>query len=156
MRALLVFLIASVLAISSGCPMGWMEFQEKCYYFAQTQETWTDASSFCQSFHSMLAEPKSSAEIGFLSGEIQALGGYLNYWVGITDLIVENTWVYDSSITPIQGNNWGPNEPNGHRGENCVVLSGFYHGKYADVECHTTRKFICERNSGFDSTLVIG
>jgi hypothetical protein len=70
----------------------------------------------------------------------------VDHWVGITDIIVENRWVYDSSMTPIQNNNWGPHEPDGRRGENCVVISRGYHGKYADVDCHTTRGFICEKD----------
>ncbi|XP_022331274.2 C-type lectin domain family 17, member A-like [Crassostrea virginica] len=153
-RTLWILAVVPVLVFSSECPGGWIPVQGTCYYFSRTTETWSDASTFCQSFGAKLAEPQTSADIAFLSGEIQAFGGPSDYWVGITDLMVENQFVYDSSITPIHGHNWGPNEPNGHRGENCVIISGYFHGKYADVDCHSTRKFICERVEKVDGLLV--
>lgn len=53
--------------------------------------------------------------------------------------------MYGSSLTQVEGNNWGPNEPDGNSVENCVIMSGYFHGKYADAECHSPRRFICER-----------
>uniref|UniRef100_A0A8W8HR60 C-type lectin domain-containing protein n=2 Tax=Magallana gigas TaxID=29159 RepID=A0A8W8HR60_MAGGI len=153
MKYLWIFAVAPVLVLSTDCPAGWTGYQNKCFFFSHTMETWSSASAVCQSFKSMLAEPKTTAEIGFLSGELQHFG-IADIWVGITDIITENQWVYDSSLTPIEVNNWGPREPNGHSVENCVIMSGYFHGKFADVECHSPRKFICERAARIDGELI--
>ncbi|XP_061173289.1 C-type lectin domain family 3 member A-like [Saccostrea echinata] len=133
------------LLVNAECPTGWKNFHNKCYFLSHTLETWIGASIICQSFHSKLAEPKTKSEIGYLSSEVSHVSAG-EFWIGITDIIADNQWIYDSSLTPIEITNWGPNEPGGHLAENCLIMSAWFHGKYADVECHTKRKFICERD----------
>ncbi|XP_048736624.1 C-type lectin domain family 17, member A-like [Ostrea edulis] len=164
MTRIWIFLVVSVIGVSSdsdmkifkrtvttpGCPTGWMAFYGKCYFFSHMTETFSGASAFCQSFNSILAEPKTNTEIGYLSGEI-ILIGVTDYWVGISDVIQDNHWIYHSSLTPVQLHNWGPHEPSGGH---CLVMSGYFHGKYADVDCKTQRRFICERYATLQGTLI--
>ncbi|XP_062596888.1 C-type lectin domain family 17, member A-like isoform X2 [Saccostrea cucullata] len=148
-----LILWSAPLLTCADCPTGWKNFQDKCYFLSHTLETWTGASIICQSYHSKLAEPNTHSEIGYLSSEVSSVSAG-EFWVGITDIIAENQWIYDSSLTPIEITNWGPNEPDGQQGENCVIMSAWFHGKYADVECHTKRKFICERDKPLIGQIV--
>ncbi|XP_076080127.1 C-type lectin domain family 2 member D3-like [Mytilus galloprovincialis] len=82
--ALVLFVCVSSPVIS-GCHTGWLEFQEKCYLFAKITDTWSGASSFCQAFHSTMAEPRTSEQQGFLAAELQQQSniGSLDYWIRV-------------------------------------------------------------------------
>lgn len=69
------------------------------------------------------------------------------FWIGLTDLIKEGEWVYSSNLSPLLTNNstnWGPHEPNGRNGQNCVVLNGPWHGYWSDLHCDVFEHFVCE------------
>lgn len=59
-------------------------------------------------------------------------------------MIEENRWIYSSNQEVLQVNGWYPGEPNGHTGENCVVLNGGVDGKWNDAGCGRNCRFICE------------
>uniref|UniRef100_A0A673HMF8 C-type lectin domain-containing protein n=1 Tax=Sinocyclocheilus rhinocerous TaxID=307959 RepID=A0A673HMF8_9TELE len=63
-------------------------------------------------------------------------------WIGLTDSDVEGRWKWvDGSI--LTSGFWGSGEPNGHRGENCVVS---YASWWYDYPCNNAFKWICEKN----------
>jgi hypothetical protein len=68
------------------------------------------------------------------------------FWIGLTDLIREDEWVYASNLNPLLTNstNWGPHEPNGKNGQNCVMINGPWHGYWSDLHCDVSEHFICE------------
>lgn len=53
--------------------------------------------------------------------------------------------MYDLFFILIEVNNWGLSELNGYSVENCVIMFGYFYGKFVDVECYLLCRFICER-----------
>ena len=73
--------------------------------------------------------------------------GNLQYWLGISDIPVENRWEFASDGEEVTNGFRGQSEPNGNLNENCVVaeLADGRHGAWADYSCKTNRHFICEK-----------
>lgn len=67
-----------------------------------------------------------------------------SYWIGISDVIEEDRWIYSSNQNVIQVNGWYPGEKNGQTWENCLALGNGAHGKWADVGCGVAIRFVCE------------
>uniref|UniRef100_K1PPT6 Aggrecan core protein n=1 Tax=Magallana gigas TaxID=29159 RepID=K1PPT6_MAGGI len=102
----------------------------------------THCHSYCQAYHSKLAEPVTPEESAFLTSHAHNL--HDTFWIGITDLMAENEWVYSSNLQRVQTTNWASHEPNGKGGENCAVLFYPRHSQWADLHCDAHERFICE------------
>ncbi|XP_034311334.2 C-type lectin domain family 3 member A isoform X3 [Magallana gigas] len=114
-----------------------------------------EAEGLCYVFHSKLAEPLTDAESHFLISHSQVYPS--SFWIGISDMIEEDRWIYSSNQNVIQVNGWFPGEPNGHTGENCVALDKSVHGKWIDVDCKRAYRFVCEADvKKIDGIDVIG
>lgn len=72
------------------------------------------------------------------------ISGESFYWIGISDLISEGTWIYSSTQEKMRINDFSPGEPNQYTSANCVALWDRYHGKWADEACSHAFTFICE------------
>ncbi|XP_048729209.2 low affinity immunoglobulin epsilon Fc receptor-like [Ostrea edulis] len=136
-----------------GCNVGWIQFQDKCYLFSHTLDSWADAAGVCSVFHSKLAEPRTAAESKFLISHSQSQGG--NFWIGISDIIEEGRWEY-SDQTVITVNDFSPGEPDQHTTGNCVILWQAYHGRWGDHICSILSKFICETDVILPGSHLIG
>ena len=72
------------------------------------------------------------------------------YWVGATDLLVENEWVWMNSNRRISFRDWLPGEPNNDNGNgNCLVIN--YHHRWNDGECKSSIHYICEKEKEYVS-----
>ncbi|XP_022337605.2 perlucin-like [Crassostrea virginica] len=127
-----------------SCLTGWVQFQDKCYMFNSMAKEWGVASGYCHAFNAKLAEPQTEAEGHFLSSHAQKLGG--NFWIGVTDLIEEDIWMYPSTqrLFNMTSSLWSANKPNGYTTANCGLLFAAFHGKMGDYNCVYPEKFICE------------
>lgn len=128
-----------------GCEFNWLQFREKCYMFSKTAATWAEAEGICHAFHSKLAEPRSYDESRMLIHHSVNEGG--QFWIGISDIISENRWIYSSDIQPVQVKDFHSGEPNGGTSANCVALWKNFHGYWADEDCHQHYNFICEKSA---------
>lgn len=52
--------------------------------------------------------------------------------------------MYSSTQEVVSHTEFGPGEPNGHTGENCIALWRDIHGQWTDHACATKEYFICE------------
>lgn len=70
------------------------------------------------------------------------------FWLGGTDLIIENHWMWvadQTKITTSLFSNWYRTQPdNGNGNEHCMEIQET--GSWNDINCRDTRKYICERN----------
>ncbi|XP_062576965.1 C-type lectin domain family 10 member A-like isoform X1 [Saccostrea cucullata] len=144
MKLTTALLVLGTVICTKGCEVGWIQFQNKCYMFSHTAATWAESESICIAFHSKLAEPMTNAESKFpiSHSQNQAAG---QYWIGISDIIEEDRWIYSSSLQPIQVNSFDASQPNNHVVSNCVALWRPFHGRWADEPCDRHYNFICER-----------
>nr|XP_022310240.1 C-type lectin domain family 3 member A-like [Crassostrea virginica] len=117
------------------------------------RESWPTASSYCLSYHGKLAEPTSVEEQAFLSHHLQRH----YYWIGISDVIVEDQWIYSSTQHSLLFKNWRHGQPDGESDENCALMDGYSQGLWRDYNCHIGERFICEMSmeeSSFQSHIL--
>ncbi|XP_072497364.1 asialoglycoprotein receptor 1 [Notamacropus eugenii] len=125
------------------CPLGWLEFEESCYWFSRSGKPWTEAEKYCQMENSHLVVINSWSEQSFVIHHTSPV----STWIGLNDL--EGTWKwvdgtsYDSNIK-----NWMPSQPDnwhGHGlggGEDCVHLHS--DGGWNDDVCQRPYRWVCE------------
>lgn len=68
-----------------------------------------------------------------------------NFWIGLTDALVEGHWVWETTqITPTY-TNWAPGEPNdaGHHEDCAIMFPTSFH--WNDGACSSKLSFICEK-----------
>ncbi|XP_062586222.1 C-type lectin domain family 3 member A-like [Saccostrea cucullata] len=90
--------------------------------------------------------------MNFLSSETMSKGNV--YWIGVTDMVLEHSWVYASSLSSMTVQNWNPGEPNGVLDQNCAFLHT--HGKLVDHICDTSYRFVCEMENVYQITSPVG
>nr|XP_034311605.1 perlucin isoform X3 [Crassostrea gigas] len=135
-----MFLISH--SVNQGCDIGWIRHHTKCYMFSNTTATWAEAESICNAFHSILAEPRSHDESVFLISQSENEVGH--FWIGISDIIKEDRWVYSSDLQPVRVTDFSPGQPNEYTSANCVALRKIFHGYWGDLPCSEHFNFICE------------
>ncbi|CAG2218315.1 unnamed protein product [Mytilus edulis] len=82
-----------------------------------------------------------------LSSDIEYTATRGTFWIGISDVIIDDRWIYTTGQKPITVNNFQPGQPNGHTSQNCVALYSSFHGYWADESCLTRYRFICETDA---------
>ncbi|XP_061179013.1 C-type lectin domain family 17, member A-like [Saccostrea echinata] len=143
----------------ASCANGWINFQEKCYFFGKTKETWYSASALCQSFGSKLAEPITQEEVTFLGRQTMQIGNDGDYYLGIHDIFVEGEWVYAFSRKKVTITiPWTPGGPDNYHEEDCALIGSapVWHGLWGDAPCSSAQYYICEYDLDFGPPMVIG
>ena len=77
---------------------------------------------------------------------VKTLFAHANPWVALADTATEGNWTWMAGPEVglagfVPKEVWGPTEPNGGRGENCMVLNT---NNYIDVNCNSHYRFIIE------------
>lgn len=67
-----------------------------------------------------------------------------HFWIGISDIIKEDRWVYSSDLQPVKVTDFYPGQPNEYTSANCVALRKIFHGYWGDLPCSEHFNFICE------------
>ncbi|XP_078664138.1 C-type lectin lectoxin-Thr1-like [Branchiostoma floridae x Branchiostoma belcheri] len=110
--------------------------------------TYEVAKQTCVSHGGHLADVKTHELHDFILSKIQKVDRGRDYWIGLNDLTVENSWTW-SDGTPVSDGvftNWAPGEPNNGagNGQDCGKLwekEGF---KWDDETCGNENYFICQ------------
>lgn len=71
------------------------------------------------------------------------IGG--EFWIGISDIIEEDRWIYSSDLQVTRVKDFHPGEPNQHTSANCVALWKRFRGYWADEPCETHYNFTVTR-----------
>ena len=111
-----------------------------------------------------MVEIDSLEEKEALIGELerQGLMGYdapvYGFWIGLTDIFHDGTWVWDHQGLPLNFSAWASGEPNNERGvQHCVAMNiRRERGKWDDVGCEyegnngefDSNGHICEADTG--------
>ena len=69
-------------------------------------------------------------------------------WLGGSDLIVENEWMWVKTQKPITYTRWSPNEPSHSQSpgdqESCLAFDVGRHFQWDDRRCENRNNFLCE------------
>merc|ERR1719341_2652521 len=138
-----------------------------CYLFHGFKSSWYDSKRECKQSGGHLVEIDSREEQEALIGELerQGLMGYdapvYGFWIGLTDIFHDGTWVWDHQGQPLNFSAWASGEPNNERGlQHCVAMNIRREGgKWDDVGCEyegnngefDSNGHICEADTGSTS-----
>nr|XP_059853676.1 asialoglycoprotein receptor 1 isoform X4 [Delphinus delphis] len=116
------------------CPVNWVDFEGKCYWFSRSGKPWPEAEKYCQLEDAHLVVVGSWEEQKFIQHHM----GPVNTWMGLTDQNGPWKWVdgtdYESGFK-----NWRPEQPDdwyGHGlggGEDCAHFTD--DGRWNDDVC---------------------
>ncbi|XP_052269056.1 perlucin-like isoform X3 [Dreissena polymorpha] len=99
----------------------------------------------CRDLGGHLVEIETAAEENFLSTETVRRG--VPYWIGASDLLIENDWQWMTSHSSLSYTAWSPEQPTNYGGnENCAEIRPS-DGKWNDDQCDRSINYICERSN---------
>ncbi|XP_068566058.1 collectin-12-like [Cebidichthys violaceus] len=127
-----------------GCPVEWVNYRDKCYFFSKDLHSFDDAKATCESTSASLLIINDMEELKWLKK--QTVGkGY--FWMGLTDREEESVWRWLDGTEPAF-TKWKPGQPDdwghGHEmGEDCAGL--IHEGLWNDFFCEDLISYICEK-----------
>merc|ERR1712172_297122 len=118
-----------------------------CYLFHGFKSSWYDSKRECGQIGGHLVEIGSPEEQEALIWELrrQGLVGYdapvYGFWIGLTDIFHDGTWVWDHQGQPLNFSAWASREPNNERGlQHCAAIKLWgENGKWDDVSCEAVK-----------------
>ncbi|XP_008398468.1 C-type lectin domain family 4 member E-like [Poecilia reticulata] len=153
---------ANISALGSTCgkcPLGWLIFNSSCYFFSYTESTtvkknWHKSREDCIKRGADLVVIDNQHEQEFVSHTINDMRSGQNvwtsgFWIGLTDMETEGTWVWLNNVTEVEQRYWMDGEPNDmHTGEDCGIAvysdENPWKTRYDGV-CHQRQlQWICE------------
>lgn len=143
------------LSSSEGCPDGWVESIEGCFYFHSTQTlSWLEAQAACESIGGYLAEPQTEDQAVLLRSlatlEQSNLGADI-WWIGLTDLMHEGRWLWANSVTDLTYSDWPPMFPRTDDNlQDCGAMEAETGFQWSDKECTELAYPLCQHKQGYN------
>jgi len=120
-----------ICAITSHCPIGWLNGGTYCYHLSPEKLTWGASQEYCWSLGGHLAEFSNREE----ENAIEAFLIDGDYWIGLTDIGQEGSWKWEESQQVPAYTNWNGNEPNGNNREKCAMKGTYCDWRWMDLDC---------------------
>uniref|UniRef100_A0A670K0U1 C-type lectin domain-containing protein n=1 Tax=Podarcis muralis TaxID=64176 RepID=A0A670K0U1_PODMU len=123
------------LLTSTGCPIRWVLYAGKCYFFSAEEKTWNDSQEDCAQSNAYLAVVNNKAELMFLFNRTN----HFEYFIGLTQQGSKGLWrwidnrAYDPDILNIRS-----------RIYDCAVL-GLH--LVTSAPCSVVNRWICEEKA---------
>uniref|UniRef100_A0A3B3BP85 C-type lectin domain-containing protein n=1 Tax=Oryzias melastigma TaxID=30732 RepID=A0A3B3BP85_ORYME len=96
-----VFSLSFLHTVCQMCPKDWIQFNESCYFFYNSNspwKTWYESRQFCQSKNSDLVVISSQEEQTFIKSTIEFyFDTWHGYWIGLRR--INNNWIWLSNST---------------------------------------------------------
>ena len=128
-------------AAMASCSPPWTSLDTGCYLFQEWNSTWYDSRRECKQSGGFLVEIDSEEEQNALMNEITARGWdgqtHFGFWIGLTDIFHDGTWVWDNLGRPLDFSYWASGEPNNWNGiQHCAAINlEWASGHWDDVGC---------------------
>ncbi|XP_048729451.1 perlucin-like protein isoform X2 [Ostrea edulis] len=143
---------------SQNCAHGWLKRGSSCYlYVTHVDNDWTESEYFCHMLGAKLVEIESKEENDFLKEHAKTAHQHeqSGFWIGGTDAVVEDTWVWMTSQTEFSFSDWARNFPDDYdSNEDCAHMWSDVDFSWNDSHCDERMNFICEKQ--LEEMLVIG
>merc|ERR1719381_96133 len=152
----------SAAAAMASCSPPWKSLDTGCYLFQEWNSTWYNARRECKQSGGYLVEIDSREEQDAIESEISDRGwdgnSHFGFWIGLTDIFHDGTWVWDNLGKPLDYSNWASGEPNNYNGaQHCVAMKvwgavddGENDFRWDDISCDTIKT---GNFSGLDTTI---
>uniref|UniRef100_A0A3P8R1D7 C-type lectin domain-containing protein n=1 Tax=Astatotilapia calliptera TaxID=8154 RepID=A0A3P8R1D7_ASTCA len=142
-----------------GCLPGWALFNSSCYFFSYTESStvkknWHESREDCVSRGSDLVVIDNQEEQLLITDNFQKVSSsgvwwQNGYWVGLTDVVTEGTWVWVNNVTEVDSMYWRSGQPDssGEEKKNCAAFLFFTDNvkTWYNVECSSKQlNWICE------------
>ncbi|KAM9419860.1 uncharacterized protein ACWYII_022739 isoform 2-T2 [Salvelinus alpinus] len=143
---------------SRNCAEDWEYYGGKCYYFSPDKLTWVQSRDECITRGGHLVIIGSREEQKFLDQQTgtKMLNAEDKFWIGLTDSINENEWLWVDNSSPStrfwlgdkEPDNWKGEKGEYPEGEDCARMGdpGGNTG-WLDFNCNRTQRRICETKS---------
>ncbi|XP_032082029.1 P-selectin isoform X2 [Thamnophis elegans] len=119
------------------------------HYGANSDLTWEDARTFCQTWYTDLVAIQNKEEIAYLNEVLPKHSKY--YWIGIRKINNTWTWVGTRKALTKEAENWAYREPNNKRSnQDCVeiyIKRDYEVGKWNDEPCGKKKRALCYKAS---------
>ncbi|XP_038046213.1 lymphocyte antigen 75-like [Patiria miniata] len=130
---------------NKGCPTGWGQYKEYCYYANFNKSDFAGAQAECQKLGAEVTTIHNMNVNNFLRAFVYEQNPIENrFWIGLTDQKQEMLYEWYTG-EPVVFTNWNAREPNDANGEDCTEMyidSGFWN----DVPCQGyTYNSICRK-----------
>lgn len=156
MGRFLVFLLSLTLLLAGGnglsfrCPNGFVGFGESCYKFVKMATSWMEAKVLCETMNSHLVEVESPYEEQFIIERVFIVDPDLQeaqaLWLGASDLMNENEWVWMHSKKVMGYHNWNYDPEiamaKGHG--RCLAMQTHPTISWVEAKCDERFNFVCE------------
>jgi len=144
-------IILSIVALCHGlaldkkltCDYPWIQIESnstKCYLQSRTTMSWFKGDLFCKQNGGMLAEPRTAEETDLIDKFCLA---DVDYWIGLTDLAIENNWIWDSDYSQPDYTNWYSSPSSS--GSDCAYKYGNHKLKWDDYSCDSYKHALCQK-----------
>ncbi|XP_041369892.1 perlucin-like [Gigantopelta aegis] len=155
-------------AYNIRCPNGYVAHDKHCYRFVSVVATWPEAKVMCEAMGAKLLEIDSPWEEAFIMERLFFTEGetililvfikHFNYssvqmstaplWIGATDMMNENEWVWMSSGKRVGYRNWFLARPEAMKAGHghCLALRPRPQFVWDEITCRESLNFICEMN----------
>ncbi|XP_078700188.1 uncharacterized protein LOC144926973 isoform X2 [Branchiostoma floridae x Branchiostoma belcheri] len=121
------------------------------YKIYTESKTYDAAKKTCAADGGHLAVIKTEAVYNFLLGMIRDADVNKDYWIGLNDKAVENSWTWADGEPLNDGGftKWAPGEPNNAEGiQDCGQLWAAKDFRWDDDRCYNAKYFICQIGPG--------
>ncbi|CAI5796781.1 C-type lectin domain-containing protein [Podarcis lilfordi] len=121
--------------VKDGCPIRWVLYAGKCYFFSAEEKTWNDSQEDCAQSNAHLAVVNNKAELMFLFNRTN----HFEYFIGLTQQGSKGLWrwidnrAYDPDVLNIRS-----------RIYDCAVL-GLH--LVTSAPCSVVNRWICEEKA---------
>ncbi|XP_003453177.2 CD209 antigen-like protein E isoform X1 [Oreochromis niloticus] len=140
------------------CPTGWLLLKTSCYYFSHheinSRKNWTESRQYCINQGGDLLVINNLEEQLLITDNFQKVSSsgiwwQNGYWIGLTDVVTEGTWVWVNNVTEVDSMYWRSGQPDssGEEKKNCAAFLFFTDNvkTFYNVECSSKQlNWICE------------
>ncbi|XP_025096619.1 perlucin-like [Pomacea canaliculata] len=152
-------LVLMLLLLSEGgdgsqirCSNGFINNENSCYKFVDMAVSWVEATVFCNAMGAHLAEVESPVEEQFLLHRVYFVQSELRdkpLWLGASDVMNNDEWVWMHSKRVMGYRNWNMNRPeaspSGHG--HCLAIQTQPVFAWVETACDQNLRFICEQEA---------
>ncbi|XP_062592104.1 snaclec 5-like isoform X1 [Saccostrea cucullata] len=134
--------------IQPVCSSGWKRYNKHCYRLFSTKMNWFQAQMFCRKQGTTLLQINDARESMWLLKNFPKV----RYWIDLTDIGKERTWMSLSTGKGPTFTNWAKGQPDyGKLKQHCAYCANWSgRGEWDNGECDYKTQVICELSgSGF-------